>query len=179
MGRWRVSEPFLFALLTHFLLCCIVLCQAACRRRPLPWLAVRQPLPRWMPPAPAHCVLASSVLLSLAWATTYHQGQIVPHRMTGTCVLDRCQTRCDPILQPLFSVVATITSAFHCCRDVLLIAVGSRPALDPLGPYTVDYQGTVNLITAAQAAGVKKVELKIGFIGVCHIRILQSQAGGK
>ncbi len=47
----------------------------------------------------------------------------------------------------------------HACRDVLLIAIGTRPALDPLGPYTVDYQGTVNLITAAKAAGVKKVGL--------------------
>lgn len=42
---------------------------------------------------------------------------------------------------------------------MLLIAIGTRPALDPLGPYTVDYQGTVNLITAAKAAGVKKVGL--------------------
>jgi nucleoside-diphosphate-sugar epimerase len=43
------------------------------------------------------------------------------------------------------------------CRDALIIAVGTRPALDPLGPYTVDFEGTVNLITAAKAAGVKKV----------------------
>ena len=42
-------------------------------------------------------------------------------------------------------------------RDALIIAVGTRPALDPLGPYTVDFEGTVNLITAAKAAGVKKV----------------------
>ncbi len=45
------------------------------------------------------------------------------------------------------------------CRDALLIATGSRPALDPLGPFNVDYQGTVNLISAAKAAGVKKVRL--------------------
>ena len=41
--------------------------------------------------------------------------------------------------------------------DVLLIATGSRPALDPLGPFSVDYSGTVNLITAAKAKGYKKV----------------------
>eukprot|EP00208_Stichococcus_sp_RCC1054_P005966 CAMPEP_0206148608 /NCGR_PEP_ID=MMETSP1473-20131121/37139_1 /ASSEMBLY_ACC=CAM_ASM_001109 /TAXON_ID=1461547 /ORGANISM="Stichococcus sp, Strain RCC1054" /LENGTH=357 /DNA_ID=CAMNT_0053546003 /DNA_START=45 /DNA_END=1118 /DNA_ORIENTATION=- len=44
-------------------------------------------------------------------------------------------------------------------QDALIIATGSRPALDPLGPFNVDYQGTVNLIEAAKAAGVKKVVL--------------------
>lgn len=43
--------------------------------------------------------------------------------------------------------------------DVLLIAIGTKPALDPFGPFNVDYQGTVNLITAAKQAGVKKVVL--------------------
>lgn len=44
-------------------------------------------------------------------------------------------------------------------QDVLLIALGTKPAFDPLGPYNVDYSGTVNLITAAKAAGIKKVVL--------------------
>ena len=44
--------------------------------------------------------------------------------------------------------------------DVLLIATGSRPAFDPLGPFNVDYQGTVNLVTAAKAKGYKKVALR-------------------
>jgi hypothetical protein len=41
--------------------------------------------------------------------------------------------------------------------NVLLIATGSRPALDPFGPFNVDYQGTVNLVTAAKAQGYEKV----------------------
>lgn len=41
--------------------------------------------------------------------------------------------------------------------NVLLIATGSRPALDPFGPFNVDYQGTVNLVTAAVAQQYKKV----------------------
>lgn len=44
--------------------------------------------------------------------------------------------------------------------EVLLIATGSRPAFDPLGPFNVDYQGTVNLVTAAKAKGYKKVTLR-------------------
>ena len=49
----------------------------------------------------------------------------------------------------------------HACdrlrSNVLLIATGSRPALDPFGPFNVDYQGTVNLVTAAVAQQYKKV----------------------
>ena len=45
-------------------------------------------------------------------------------------------------------------------RDALVIATGSRPALDPLGPYSVDYQGTLNLIAAAMGAGISKVGAK-------------------
>ena len=33
--------------------------------------------------------------------------------------------------------------------NVVICATGSRPALDPLGPFNVDYQGTKNLVTAA------------------------------
>lgn len=60
---------------------------------------------------------------------------------------------------PLYSSqpVLTLCRPPLSCRDALIIATGSRPALDPLGPFNVDYQGTVNLIEAAKAAGVKKV----------------------
>jgi len=51
----------------------------------------------------------------------------------------------------------------HACdrlrSNVLLIATGSRPALDPFGPFNVDYQGTVNLVTAAVAQQYKKVRI--------------------
>ena len=52
--------------------------------------------------------------------------------------------------------------------DVLLIATGSRPALDPFGPFSVDYEGTVNLVTAAKAKGYKKAR--------CFLIILLSTA---
>ena len=45
--------------------------------------------------------------------------------------------------------------------NVLLIATGSRPALDPFGPFNVDYQGTVNLVTAAVAQEYKKVRFRV------------------
>jgi len=38
---------------------------------------------------------------------------------------------------------------------VLLSATGARPSLDPTGPYQVDYEGTKNLVDAAQAAGIE------------------------
>ncbi|KAK9807122.1 hypothetical protein WJX73_007743 [Symbiochloris irregularis] len=49
--------------------------------------------------------------------------------------------------------------------QTLFIATGARPGLDPFGPYNVDYQGTLNLLAAAQQAGVTKLVL-ISSIGV-------------
>ena len=44
--------------------------------------------------------------------------------------------------------------------DVLFIATGVRPSLFyPAGPFEVDYQGTLNLLAAAQQAGVKHIVL--------------------
>ncbi|KAK9845434.1 hypothetical protein WJX81_006363 [Elliptochloris bilobata] len=37
--------------------------------------------------------------------------------------------------------------------NAMIIATGTRAALDPFGPYNVDYQGVVNLVTAAQRQG--------------------------
>lgn len=48
----------------------------------------------------------------------------------------------------------TLPAAVAGC-DVLLCATGSRPALDPLGPFSVDYQGTKNLVVAAARARVR------------------------
>ena len=53
------------------------------------------------------------------------------------------------------------------CSNVLLIATGSRPAFDPFGPFNVDYQGTVNLVTAATAQEYKKVRIPTFFIVTC------------
>ncbi len=38
---------------------------------------------------------------------------------------------------------------------VLLCATGAKPSFDPSGPYKVDYEGTKNLVDAAQAAGIQ------------------------
>lgn len=48
----------------------------------------------------------------------------------------------------------TLPRAMKGC-NVVICATGSRPALDPLGPFNVDYQGTKNLVTAAQRANVQ------------------------
>lgn len=48
----------------------------------------------------------------------------------------------------------TLPAAVVGC-DVVLCATGSRPALDPLGPFSVDYQGTKNLVVAGARAQVK------------------------
>jgi nucleoside-diphosphate-sugar epimerase len=48
----------------------------------------------------------------------------------------------------------TLPAAISGC-DVVLCATGCRPALDPLGPFNVDYQGTKNLVVAAARAEVK------------------------
>ena len=51
---------------------------------------------------------------------------------------------------------------------VLFIATGSRAVLDPLGPFTVDYQGTQNLLAAAQQAKIEHIVL-ISSIGTDDI----------
>lgn len=38
---------------------------------------------------------------------------------------------------------------------VLLSATGARPSLDPTGPFKVDYEGTKNLVDAAQESGIE------------------------
>lgn len=62
---------------------------------------------------------------------------------------------------------STLPAAFQGSK-VLFIATGTRPALDPFGPYNVDYQGTLNLLGAAQQAGIEKIVL-ISSIGADDI----------
>ena len=38
---------------------------------------------------------------------------------------------------------------------VLLCATGASPSFDPTGPYTVDYEGTKNLVDVAKAKGIE------------------------
>lgn len=40
--------------------------------------------------------------------------------------------------------------------EAVICATGARPSLNPLGPFTVDYLGTQNLINAAQNQGVDR-----------------------
>ncbi|KAK9840228.1 hypothetical protein WJX74_005949 [Apatococcus lobatus] len=49
--------------------------------------------------------------------------------------------------------------------NVMIIATGTRPALDPLGPFSVDYQGTLNLVAVAKQKGIKHIVL-VSSIGV-------------
>mmetsp|Transcript_29027 Transcript_29027/g.69360 ORF Transcript_29027/g.69360 Transcript_29027/m.69360 type:complete len:335 (+) Transcript_29027:275-1279(+) len=49
----------------------------------------------------------------------------------------------------------TLPGAISDC-NVVLCATGSASLADPFGPYSVDYQGTKNLVAAAKQAGVKR-----------------------
>ncbi|HAX88936.1 MAG TPA: epimerase [Cyanobacteria bacterium UBA11370] len=42
---------------------------------------------------------------------------------------------------------------------VLLCATGASPSFDPTGPYTVDYEGTKNLVDIAKAKGIEQFVL--------------------
>jgi len=50
--------------------------------------------------------------------------------------------------------------------NTIFIATGSRPALDPLGPFNVDYNGTANIVGAASASGKVDRIVLITSIGV-------------
>jgi uncharacterized protein YbjT (DUF2867 family) len=52
--------------------------------------------------------------------------------------------------------LAGLTQAIAGCEAVIC-ATGARPSLDPLGPFTVDYVGTQNLVKAMQANGVDRL----------------------
>ncbi|NMF83225.1 SDR family oxidoreductase [Nodosilinea sp. P-1105] len=49
----------------------------------------------------------------------------------------------------------SIRRAIETCT-VVICATGARPSLDPTGPYQVDYEGTKNLVDAAQQAGIEQ-----------------------
>ena len=90
-------------------------------------------------------------LSSLAEATSpYMRGE--PPSSVQLVTAHHCQVA--PVSPPVEWLTAARRSA---CSNVLLIATGTRPALDPFGPFNVDYQGTVNLVTAAKAQGYEKV----------------------
>lgn len=66
---------------------------------------------------------------------------------------------------PEFEVVAgdvyqyaTLPPALQGCNAVI-VASGANDKADPLGPFNVDYNGNLNLIAAAKAAGVKRFVL--------------------
>jgi uncharacterized protein YbjT (DUF2867 family) len=49
---------------------------------------------------------------------------------------------------------ATFESSLSDC-NALICATGASPSLDPTGPYKVDYEGTKNLVDAAQKQGIE------------------------
>lgn len=53
---------------------------------------------------------------------------------------------------------ATLAKALDGC-DAVICATGANTVTDPLGPFSVDYSGTLNLVTASKRAGVKKFVL--------------------
>jgi uncharacterized protein YbjT (DUF2867 family) len=51
--------------------------------------------------------------------------------------------------------LAGLTQAIAGCEAVIC-ATGAKPSLDPLGPFTVDYIGSQNLVQATQANGIDR-----------------------
>ncbi|KAK3236136.1 hypothetical protein CYMTET_53703 [Cymbomonas tetramitiformis] len=62
----------------------------------------------------------------------------------------------------------TLPKALGDC-NVVFCATGSREPLDPLGPFTVDYNGTVNLVNVAARAGKVKHFVFVTSIGTDDI----------
>eukprot|EP00898_Chlorokybus_atmophyticus_P007458 jgi/Chlat1/7713/Chrsp66S00565 len=52
--------------------------------------------------------------------------------------------------------------------EYVICATGATPSLDPTGPFQVDYEGTMNLVAAAKAAGVKHVRVASGVSEFAH-----------
>jgi uncharacterized protein YbjT (DUF2867 family) len=50
---------------------------------------------------------------------------------------------------------ATLPPAFQGGVNAVICCTGASDPRDPFGPFNVDFQGTVNLVAAAKAAGVK------------------------
>lgn len=53
--------------------------------------------------------------------------------------------------------------------NIIFIATGTRAALDPLGPFSVDYNGTCNIVAAAKKQGQVKHIVLVTSIGVDDI----------
>jgi len=53
--------------------------------------------------------------------------------------------------------------------NVIMVAIGTRAALDPLGPFSVDYNGTCNIVAAAKKKGTIKHIVLVTSIGVDDI----------
>jgi uncharacterized protein YbjT (DUF2867 family) len=53
--------------------------------------------------------------------------------------------------------------------NTVMIAIGTRPSLDPLGPFTVDYNGVCNILAAAKKKGNVKHIVLVTSIGVDDI----------
>jgi uncharacterized protein YbjT (DUF2867 family) len=66
-----------------------------------------------------------------------------------TILPDTAKLIAGDILNP-----ATFESELNDC-NALICATGASPSLDPTGPYKVDYEGTKNLVDAAQKQGIE------------------------
>ena len=78
-------------------------------------------------------------------------------RHASACARQSKRAQVCPSSSPAQMLIIALTQRWIVRSNVLLIASGSRPALDPFGPFNVDYQGTVNLVTAAKAQDYERV----------------------
>lgn len=70
--------------------------------------------------------------------------------------LDQAKSILPPQAEPVLGDVLQPDSLSVAISDstVLVCATGAKPSFDPTGPYKVDYEGTKNLVDAAQQKGI-------------------------
>jgi len=62
-------------------------------------------------------------------------------------------SRVEKVVGDVYDYASVLSAAEGC--EYIICATGCRPSLDPLGPFNVDFQGTLNLIEAAKQSEIK------------------------
>lgn len=79
-----------------------------------------------------------------------------------TCLVDGISNTSEsPAVELVTGDVLNVDSLRDAIADctVLLCATGARPSFNPTGPYSVDYEGTKNLVTVAKEKGLEQFVL--------------------
>lgn len=79
-----------------------------------------------------------------------------------TCLVDGISNTSEfPSVELVTGDVLNVDSLRDAIADctVLLCATGARPSFNPTGPYSVDYEGTKNLVTVAKEKGIEQFVL--------------------